>query len=374
MTKRAWLVLVALAACAEPPFSIPEWSLDPPHLSVGGLTDDEGQTLSQVVGAVLLPNDHLIIADHYVQGLREFDGEGRLLRTAGGQGEGPGEYQYIRGVARCDGANVVAFDLQWTLNVYDPELNWQSSRPAELPGLGVPGTPYRLDCEPGGHLIATGWGDTRTATRPGYFLASAPVVLVHGDELIHEFGDRLSSERYGTANEAGVLTGSGPHPFGRETEVAIGERNVFLGDASTYAVEVYDLSGTLVDSIIWSGPSRDITEADYDRYIADAVADAPPERHASIRSRLSEVLPSVTAFPAYDELRVDDRGDLWVRHFPRPGAEVAEWMVFGVDRGPTGSLRVPVSWTILDVVGDRVVYLERDDLDVEAVHVARLVR
>lgn len=336
-------------------------------MSIGGAVEDPDYQLSGVEGATLLPDGRLIIADHYAEGLRAYAPDGTHLMTVGGEGEGPGEYEYIRGLGRCDAARIVAFDLHWSQNIYAQGLTWIEERSAELPGLGSLGTPYQLACEPGGHLIATGWGDLGSQFKEGYYVASAPVVLVRGGALIHHFGERLSSERVGTFGN------TGPHPFGRQTNVGISAERVFIGDASDYSIEVYDLTGRRIGDIEWTGPDREIVDDDYDEHARQVLERISEERRPGMRRYLGE-LPHLETFPAYDRLRVDTGGSLWVRSFPRPGADTVEWRVFEADGRELAIVALPANGTLLDVTDDRIVYVERDELDLETVHVAPLAR
>lgn len=376
--KRSALIVAAacLVAGAAPLSAlrvqeVPELRIGTPTLSIGGLTDDERYALSRVVGALPLPEGGLVIADLYAQGLRAYTAAGVHVRTVGGEGEGPGEFERIRGLGRCESERIVAFDLSWTRNVYDYELEWLGQYPAEIPSPGQ--TPYQLACEPSGHIVVTGWGDFRAHFRPGYHVATAPVLLLWDGQVVHDFGERLSSERVGTVRASGEPSGSGPHPFGRQTSVAISTDRVYLGDASEYLVEVYDLRGNRLPDIRWSGPPRAIEPRHYDLYLQDLLDGLDDVSRAGVRRAIRD-LPRLEAFPAYDELRVDAGGALWVRAFPRPGEARVEWRVFDPVGGALARLTIPASWALLDIGDEHVVYVERDELDVETVHLAPLVR
>jgi len=280
----------------------PEWSLVPTRFEVGGFVEDERYSLSEVVGATRLADGRIVIADRFVQGLRLFAADGSYLKTVGREGEGPGEYVHIRGLGPCAEDRVVAFDLHWGWKVYDVELNLEEEYPPEIPGLG--GTAYDYACDPSGTFVATGLGDTRAQFKSGYYVATAPVVLGRSDDLIRDFGERLSSERIGTVRSDGTPAGSGPHPFGRGTRVAIGGGRVYIGDGGDYDVEVYDLNGGRLSPITWIGPGREITGRDMKAY-EEAVLAAVPESGETRARRGLRDLPELERFPAYNDLRVD---------------------------------------------------------------------
>lgn len=347
--------------------------LDPsPVLSIGGLTEDPRYALSEVVGGLRLADGRVVVADRFTNGIRIYSSDGTYVGEVGREGQGPGEYEYIRGMARCAGSAIVAFDLHWDMKVYDSQLQLVEERSARLPGLGG-GTPYEFDCGPSGHWVATGWGDTRAQFRAGYYVATAPVVLGFDDQVIADLGERLGSERIGTLRPNGNPGGSRPHPFGRQTSVAIGGDRMYVGDGGAYQIEVYDLQGRALTPIEWVGPDRTIERSHLDAFAAERLDGASPERAPSLRRWLND-LPELDDFPAYDELRVDRDGNLWVRYFPRPGGRTTDWIVFGRDGRRQGQLPLDRTTSLLDIGTDYLLVVERDELDVATVRLYRLLK
>jgi hypothetical protein len=310
------------------------------------------------------------LADRFSHGLRVYSAEGVFLKDIGGEGEGPGEYEHIRGMDRCNASPVVAFDLHWDMKIYDGQLQLVEERPPILPGIG--GTPYDFDCGPSGHWVATGWGDVMAQIQSGYYVATAPIVLGIGDSVLVNFGEQLSSERFGTARDDGTPTGSGPHPFGRKTHVAIGPDKVFLGDASDYRIEAFDLHGNPLSSVEWTGPNREITSRHLEIYETTSLEGMSPGRAPAFR-RWIRSLSELEQFPAYDDLRVDQDGRLWVRSFLRPGDSSRQWIIFGENGRRIGELTLPENTSLLDSGLDYVLVVEAGDLDVATVRLYRLV-
>lgn len=368
------LVLLALAspAASAAPVAAQVWSLDPdPMFELNGMSEDTRYALSEVVGGVRLPDGSVVVADRIANGLKLFSPDGEFIREVGGKGQGPGEYEFIRGMGHCADGAVSAFDLHWGLKVYDPELNLLEERRSSTSEAGR--SPYQLACNSAGYELATGWGTSGTQLKEGYHVAMAPILLTSRGEIIHDFGERLSSERVGYLAPDGQGGSVGPHPFGRQTSVAIGPGRAYLGSASDYLIEVYDLVGNPLPSITWTGPPREINRRHLAAFLEEQLASRPEEAHPRIRTSVRD-LPELELFPAYDQLLLDQSGNLWVRYFPQPGGNATDWVIFDEDGVKVGELSLPRRATLLEAGDDYVLVSEPDDFDVPNVRVYRLIK
>lgn len=342
------------------------WTLaDPPILEVGGGTDDLRYALSVVVGGTRLADGRVVVADRIAHGLKMFSESGAFLREVGREGQGPGEYEHIRGIGRCAAGMIVAYDAHWDENRYDEDLELIGTRPASNQALR--GTPYESDCNEDGFVLASGWGDFAIQHREGLYSATAPVVLSHDGELVHHFGERLSSERVGGRG------GSGPHPFGRQTSVALGPTRAYLGSAEDYSIEVYDLTGRRLPDISWSGPDLTLSADDVAAHAEREVQSVSPASRPR-RRRAYLDLPRLDRYPAYDRMLTDRAGNLWVRYFVRPTADTIDWVVFGVGGTKVGEVSLPLRATLLEAGAEYVLVSELDELDVPTVRLYTLVK
>jgi hypothetical protein len=71
--------------------------------------------------------------------------------------------------------------------------------------------------------------------------------------------------------------------------------------------------------------------------------------------------------PAYNDLRVDSEGLIWVRAYVLPGVTTATWSIFDADGLLLAELDVPAALRVLDVGRNHLLALARDSLDVEQV-------
>ena len=346
-----------------------EWALTPSEFEVGGQTSDERYVLSRVVGATLLPDGRVAIADGFANGVRLYDASGTHLRTVGGPGEGPGEYEFVRGMGPCARDRVVVFDLHWGWTIYDLDLTLLEERSPLVPGLG--GSAYQYACTPDGTFIASGWGDAADV-KEGLHIATAPIVVGRGDTVLLRLEDRSTTERVGYSRD-GRPADTGPHPFGRETQVAIGRDRFYIGGSDAYRVDVFDHSGTPLAPIEWEGPALTLTPELIAAFEASRLAASPEAGHAEIRRWVRE-LPPLDTRAAYDAIVVDRSDDLWVRDFlPRPdGART--WWVFGSAGSLVATLSVAANQRLLEIGDAHVLIVETDDFGVETVRLVSLDR
>jgi len=350
----------------------PLWRLATPDFEVGGYAADSASELAELGGVTILPNGNVVIGDRVAPFLKVFDPSGTHIRDLGQSGQGPGEYQYVYEMDWCAHEELSVFDVDRRVHRYTGDMTFVSTELVSLDAIGG-GVAYMRDCNPNGYQVVTGWGDIQAQFKEGLYDATAPVVLLKGEDVVRHFGECLSSQRLGAVRPDGAPAGSGPHPFGRATVVALGSEEVYMGDGRDYEIEVYDLSGNPLPSIRWTGPSLRYDRDLVDEFSEQAVSQAPEGSRPRLRRWYAQ-LPELDQFPAYDRIVVSDTDEVWVRQFVRPDAIGEEWMVFGASHELKGKLTMPPRTTLWEVRGDRVVYSVLDGLDVPIVRISRIER
>lgn len=350
------IVETASAVRFPAPITIP----DTQAVRIGAVAGDPEYLLSRVVGAMQLPNGEILIGNRGTNELRFYDPQGQFLRSEGREGEGPGEYEYLRALGRCRADGFVAFDLSWQINSYDAEGRFLDKTVLRAPDGR---TPYNVACDPHGHFLILGWGRTATEEGPriGFYETRARLLLTSREgELATDFGERLVSERIGSTG------GSRPHPAGRATVFALHDDVVYVGSGETFEIELRDLDGELRSLL--RGPSIPLETTDSVRaaYLERALSLASPERRPAVRRQVGEWdwPPRV---PAYTALVVDPDGTAWLRAFRIDPEEPEVWSLLDPARGYMGDVTLRPGQTLLDVGRDYLLLLERDARDVESV-------
>lgn len=337
------------------PVTIP----DSPAVRIGAVAGNPEYLLSRVVGALRLPNGEMVIGNGGTNELRFYDAEGEFLRSEGREGEGPGEYEYMRALGRCRADGFVAFDLSWQMNSYDMEGRFLEKTVLRTPD-GI--TPYNRACDPHGHFLILGWGRAATeGPRIGFYEARDRLLLTSRDgEIATDFGERIVSERIGSTG------GSRPHPAGRATLFALHDDGVYVGSGATFEIELRGLDGELRSLL--RGPSIPLETTDSIKaaYLERAVSRASLERRPAVRRQVGEwEWPS--RVPAYTELVVDPDGTAWLRAFRIDPEEPEVWSLLDPARGYMGDVTLRSGQTLLEVGRDYLLLLERDARDVESV-------
>ena len=342
-----------------------QWTVSSTPLLEIGVTEGElPYELSRVTGATRLSDGGIVIGNGHTNELRFFDAGGAHVRTVGRSGGGPGEYEYMRKLMSCGPDSIAAFDLHWQLKVYD--RSGKLSRETRLHQPGSERTPYALSCGPSGHFVITGWGAETRESRIGFYQATSPVYLLdRRGEGMAELGEFVSSERIGSER------GSRPHPLGRSTVLALSSDEIFVATGETPEVRTYGFDGA--PRRILRAPSRDlrITDEDLDRFRQAQMEPVPDHLRPAAERELLE-MPMPERFPATSELLLDADGNLWMRHFTRPGEPKPRWGIFSLEGRYLGELETPEGVRVLEIGTDYLLGLHRDELNVERARVYSL--
>ena len=102
------------------------WEIGPePTVTIGAAEGEAPYLLHRVRRAATLSDGRIVVADGASDEVRVFDPDGVHLVSWGGEGEGPGEFESLRGVARWRGDSVAAWDFNTSrgFSIFDGEGN-----------------------------------------------------------------------------------------------------------------------------------------------------------------------------------------------------------------------------------------------------------
>ena len=328
-----------------------------PLLTIGNTPED---ALFRVID-VVLAGDALIVAEMSSNTLRHYDrATGELLRTTGGEGEGPGEYQVLRSL-QAVGNRLYTFDfMNRRLTVLD--LAGVVERTVTIqPWGGYPYPDVQGVFTDGSMLVASSLQppvgvEAATVRRIPWILARYDSTGHFVDSLGHYLGGEGLVVPYG---RGGAGTTRWPGPFRREVFSGVLGDEYYIRDNMEFAIPVFDRAGALVREL-GSGASpepRAVTRKDRDLFRElDGVEDW--ERPES--------------YPYHSAIR-EFNGLIWVQQYHYWGSPGERWTLYSKQGERVGEVASSENLWVVAADGDVVAILRRNELDVETVELRRLV-
>lgn len=346
-----------------------------PTVVIGMTEGDPNYLFGSVEGAVRLDDGTIVVADGQAMEIRFFGPSGRFVRSVGRSGEGPGEFSRIGDLRKCGGDRIYADDwLAVRTTIFEPDGTLHRMVQVFEPGRELGRRPYLQRCSATGAFVAAGWGehpDFQRMPTSAFYRQEAPVwVLDSIGQQVASLGQHLVSERIFLRGSSGGGT-SGPHPFGRQASVAIGEDRAYLGTGEAMEVREFTLDGTR--QRILRGPAEDLTMSD--EVLALYLDQDSAGSHTYLLRGIQEAgveLPR--QLPAFSDMLLDPAGHLWVRRFQYPWVEVERWGVFSPAGSFLGHVEMPAGLKVREIGEDYVLGVALDELEVERVALYPLER
>ena len=333
-------------------------------------------TVSELGGlsrAMILNEERILLLDgRTLLFINPWTGE---LWTAGGKGEGPGEFA-------GSGGELGLFRGQ------DEAIVWDSNIGGRLTTFSYTGElldARRIDLS---RFAFRHW----TANMIGVF-ADGSYAFMDRDPSFGTSDDMQRTLAYvvevseeGTRRDIVEFPDaqSGPVLFRHSTKVSFGGDRISVTDTESDEIRIVDRSGTVVSRMPMPGERVRVSSAQVDAARATAWAHRRSGDEAIARHLEAMGLPSEGArssepdymynevAPPVDYTRFDADQRLWIRHYVLPGDETKRWTVW--DGGEkTFSLEMPANYRLLDARGDLVLLSVRDSLGVDRAVIRRLV-
>jgi hypothetical protein len=371
-------------AASDPTAALPvaRWTLtDTPLVAIGGRDERPDYQTVYNSGALRLSDGQLVLADDATRELRFYDATGKHLRTAGGQGGGPGEFDRLRMIARLKGDTVFAWDLvqaRWSLFSGDGN----HLKTGRLPALNEIRTAlqqrYPLHFAAGGtlHALHNGWLIIEPQLEPN--LDAPREVGVNQDTLVLYAIDR-SGEHH---RQIGSFPGpdwffqdrrAGRLPFGEDLRIATGSDVVYVGSTRDPTIRIISpASAEVIGSIQLPLQARAPSAADIEQVRRRYIDRVPPQGRA-VATAYIDAVPWPDSMPLYSNLRVAADGRLWVQAYRAPTDQLQEWLIFGPDGRQVASVSMDSKAEVTDAGADFVVARMTDELDLQEIRVYGLV-
>jgi hypothetical protein len=350
-------------------------------LDLGGGPGPENE-FGRIVGVTRLSDGRILVADESAVQVEFYDASGRHLRSVGGRGQGPGEFEQFHAIARLPGDSIAVETLRMS-TIFTPNGEFVrnvrygpfAAGEFEVPSVGVLG---RFD---NGTAVVMDFPQGRR--RPAgarQWVDSSALFLVDQAGVV--------TRRLGTAPVVIFVAGESHHfplDFGPDAPHASSGRAIYLGFTDQYAIRVYDAGWKLERIIRRAWTPRRLTDRDIDTYVDGWMEmwskKTGAEREAERRDMRDDTFPEF--LPAYSAMLVTPAGEVWVREPDLTGAPgcwcpagmprgTSRWSVFDPDGRWLGDVGMPPLFVPLEIGADYVLGRSRDADDAPHVVMYRL--
>ena len=333
-----------------------------PSLVVGS---DESLPLGRVSGAVFF-GDGIAIADAMSYEVLILDAAGRLLSRHGRQGEGPGDYMNLAGIARhADGLitwdayhfRVTRLDAS---GGYVGETKLRTRGWVRIEMVGAIGNSVLHDIRhsgfPGGGAV-----EPMEIRLP----VAYEIARLSDGEVVFE-DTRPGREEWAARESDGVggyVHGGQPVIFGRTAVSAVTDRYAYLATTDSITITRYDEAGTAVE-VSFEQP-RESAEAAWVRFLSDSTrayleSKGPGQMVIAGRNFLEVITefslglledrPARPTLPAFSAMKGGADGLLWIREYPDPFQDQVAWVGFNEAWERKKRIAMPASLRILDIL------------------------
>lgn len=359
-------------------------------VSIGVVDGPEEYTFGRIMDVAALPDGSVAVLDGTDLVVKVFDADGGHLRTFGGKGGGPAEFQGVTRLA-LRGDTIVVHD--WRLSkLAEFTLHGELIRTVRAEWLGLArGIPSRIEVVPGGLAVVVSVGCSMPPPedrRPRWTLVTWNVEAATIDTVLSEV-DPGQLAVYGQRFCTGLLS-----PDGRRPSLAVKpDGTAAYGDGTSYEIRIVRLSAapaqrsvedaSMSDALALTllrrdTPRPELTAEAIAAFRERATRPPSPNTLGDEWTRAVEAAIDSVSWPrhrgAFDALEWDDRGNLWVRRVGEEKSETADWDVFDPELTYFGAVQLPAGLTVHAIAGDMVWGTVRDDLGVNYVKGYRLRR
>jgi hypothetical protein len=338
-------LLSVLTAGLGDPSSAQSYFVDrQPIQTLGGTRPNRARVFGRIAGATRLASGVIVVGDGSANSLKFFDSRGRHWRTVSLPGPGPGQFKVLQWVKQCERDSLFAYDMmRRRISVFSASGRFVRQ-------FQVPRMPSLVACSRDGTIgVLEGLRDEDVQVpKTAVALRRARVRLSTADTrgiIMRELGE-VSAFDIVFAN--GSWWG---RPGGTVASVAVGRDRLVVCPTDSRAVDVYDLGGARVRSILLRVPPRAPARRHLERS-ADAQLVFLPSGASrdAMREQLLRI-PPPPYLPACNEVLIDPSDNAWVV-LSAPGDSMTRLRILGRDGQLLSDATLAAEVEVLEVGSD----------------------
>jgi hypothetical protein len=342
-----------------------------PILDIGSIEDQSEYQLYEVRDALRLDDGRIVVASEGTNDLRFFSSEGEFLRSAGGAGEGPGEFRALVGLQLLSADSLLAFDQRLgrvshfdSFGTFIRSTNFATLRDTPINGF--------IGRFADGSTVVTAARAVRQQSVDANVVVRDPVLFLR---VLEATVDTLASFP-GRAKTFAQLDGMQVIlnvPLGRSTLHAFRGDRLFVGDNDAYEIKALRPDGSVALIVRMAHHPLPVAEDDYRRFIeTELLAEVDDEDLRTTLERMFANISLPETVPAFGWLIADTDGNLWVREHARPDDDANRWTVFGGDGAMIARVSLEPRFLPLQIGRDFLLGRWIDELGVEHVQMYSL--
>jgi hypothetical protein len=361
------------------------WRLDSsPLLRIGtGIDGDPDLQFGYISGVHRLPNGSIAVMDAWAPALTFFTETGKVLGRIGREGSGPGEFP-ARSAPRsftC-GADSVYVSTPPNVHVFTPPGTFVRT-------FTLDSRAWLKSCYAGRIVAQLGHGEWRGTA--GVFTDSAVFALYDlAGQQVAIIDTLPADERMWTRNVEGY--GYSRRVFGNTISMSGSGDRLVIGYSDAFHVALFDAEGALRERFHAPSLEQRVTAQDINDYRAFVEPlELNDEEHRMVEDQLKSAAERL--LPAFGQLAIDAGGNVWARMYDhldavaffdhssfsrasmRPTLQGSRrWRVIEGTGQYLGEVTTPDGFEVSEIGRDWVLGIWRDDLDVQFIHVYKLVK
>jgi hypothetical protein len=328
--------------------------------------------LERVIGLELSSKNELFVADRRANEVCHFDQTGRLVRTIGRKGEGPGEFTDLAWLTRLPGDSIVALDgIQLRLTYVHPRGDGIRTARLEVPGEAVSRTVTAFKGLSTGRFLV---GFSAVQRVPP---ALTPVAFDQLLFIVNGDGRPVGSAGRTFASEHFVQTV--PPQFGGIAywDLAFGRRasvssawngTLAYSDGQTSAVRILDHSGRPVRTLTAPVRREPVTPRDIARFKATELETTSARQLRLQNHRLAE-MPYPSTYPTIGDIFTGTTGAVFAQAYSSPVLvePVTRWYMWSSEQSPVKVFQARGRFRSMAASDTRLCGIETDSDDVATI-------